>query len=181
MPSPARSLPTTACPVSSPLTRAPASATSPLTVPAPAPHPPPPRLPEPSRRRLRHHRHHSELVGACRPSSLPPPRAPIKGTVRAPPSPHQPRLPPLSFPSPIEPAPPRPPFAPVSFVLPSLVVFGQIALALKVRHSVMILAHTGSSPIAPGDLAGDFTSASARHPPWIGHPRPPPVKLTPPP
>jgi hypothetical protein len=61
------------------------------------------------------------------------------------------------------------------------VVFDQIALALKVRHSVTSLAHTCSSPIAPGGLAGDFTVASARHPPWTGHPRPPPVKLTPPP
>jgi hypothetical protein len=54
----------------------------------------PPRLPEPSHCRLRHHHHHGELVDACRPSSLPPPRAPIKGIARAPPSPHQPRLPP---------------------------------------------------------------------------------------
>jgi hypothetical protein len=88
---------------------------------------------------------------------------------------------PSPSPSSIEPAPLRPPFAPVSSVLPSLVAFGQIALALKVRHSVTSLAHTCSSPIAPGDLAGDFTAASARHPPWTGHPRPPPVKLTPPP
>jgi hypothetical protein len=83
-------------------------------------------------------------------------------------------------PSSIEPAPSRPPFALVSSVLPSLVAFGQIALALKVRHSVTSLAHTCSSLIAPGGLAGDFTTASARHPPWTGHPRPPPVKLTPP-
>jgi hypothetical protein len=88
---------------------------------------------------------------------------------------------PSPSPSSIEPAPPHPPFAPVSSVLPSVVVFGQIALALKVHHSVTSLAHTYSSPIAPGGLAGDFTAASARHPPWTGHPRPPPVKLTPPP
>jgi hypothetical protein len=88
---------------------------------------------------------------------------------------------PSPSPSSIEPAPPRPPFAPVSSVLPSLVALGQIALALKVRHSVTSLAHTYSSPIAPGGLAGDFTAASARHPPWTDHPRPPPVKLTPPP
>jgi hypothetical protein len=88
---------------------------------------------------------------------------------------------PSPSPSSIEPAPPRPPFAPVSSVLPSLVAFGQIALALKVRHSVTSLAHTCSSPIAPGGLANDFTAASAHHPPWTGHPRPPPVKLTPPP
>jgi hypothetical protein len=88
---------------------------------------------------------------------------------------------PSTSPSSIEPAPPRPPFAPVSSVLPSLVAFGQIALALKVHHSVTSLVHTYSSPIAPGGLAGDFTTASARHPSWTGHPRPPPVKLTPPP
>jgi hypothetical protein len=51
----------------------------------------------------------------------------------------------------------------VSSILPSLVAFGQIALALKDRHSVTSLAHTCSSPIAPSDLAGDFTDASARH------------------
>jgi hypothetical protein len=69
MPSLARSPPTTACPVSSPLTRAPASATSPLTVPEPSPHP---RLPEPSHRRLRHHRHHGELVNVAIPPPFPP-------------------------------------------------------------------------------------------------------------
>jgi hypothetical protein len=69
----------------------------------------------------------------------------------------------------------------VSSVLLSLVAFDQIALALKVRRPVTSLAHTCSSPIAPGGLASDFTTASARHPPWTGHPRPPPVKLTPPP
>jgi hypothetical protein len=112
MSSQARSPPTTARPVSSPLTRSPARL-APCTpahcaraVPSP---PPPPRLPEPSRRRLRHHHHHGELVGACRPSSLTPPRAPIKRTAQAPPSPHQPRLPPPPLPpSPIEPAPPHP-------------------------------------------------------------------------
>jgi hypothetical protein len=88
---------------------------------------------------------------------------------------------PSPSPSSYEPAPPRPPFAPMSYVLPSLVAFGQIALALKVRHSVTSLAHTCSSPIAPGGLANDFTAASARHSPWTGHPRPRPVKLTPPP
>jgi hypothetical protein len=66
----------------------------------------------------------------------------------------------------------------VSSVLPSPVALGQIALVLKVRHSVTILAHACSSPIAPGGLVGDLTAASTRHPPWTGHPKPPPVKLT---
>jgi hypothetical protein len=84
-------------------------------------------------------------------------------------------------PSSIEPAPPPSLPSLVSSVLLSLVAFDQIALALKVRRSITSLAHTCSSPIAPGGLAGDFTAASARHPPWTGHPGPPPVKLTPPP
>jgi hypothetical protein len=41
---------------------------------------------------------------------------------------------------------------------------------LEVRHSVTILAHDLSTPIAPGGLAGDLTVASARHPPWTSHP-----------
>ena len=64
MPSPARSPPTTARPVSSPLTCAPASATSPPLYPS---RPLTPRLPEPSRCRLLHHCHHGRLVGARRP------------------------------------------------------------------------------------------------------------------
>jgi hypothetical protein len=98
MPSPARSPPTTARPVSSPLTRAPASATSPLTVPEPSPHPP--ACPS-----------HPVVVCAITAimasssalSSLlpsPPPRTPIKGTARALPSPHQPRLLPPLLPEP---------------------------------------------------------------------------------
>jgi hypothetical protein len=100
MPSPMRSPPTTARPVSSPLTHAPASATSPLTVPEPSPHPPPPACP-------------SHLVAVCAITAImasspalssllpfPPPRAPIKGTARAPASPHQPRLLPPLLPEP---------------------------------------------------------------------------------
>jgi hypothetical protein len=34
----------------------------------------------------------------------------------------------------------------------------------------MILAHGLSMPIAPGGLTDDLTAASARHPPWTGHP-----------
>jgi hypothetical protein len=88
---------------------------------------------------------------------------------------------PSPSPSSIEPAPSSSLPSPVSSVLLSLVAFDQIALALQVRRSVTSLAHTCSSPIAPGVLAGDFTATSARHPPWTGHLRPPPVKLTPPP
>jgi hypothetical protein len=100
----------------------------------------------------------------------PPPRQPIKG----PPelyllhTSHD-HLP-LAFPSPIELAPPRPPFAPVSSVLSSLVAFDRIALVLEVRHPITILAHGLSTPIAPGGLANDLTAASARNPPWTGHP-----------
>jgi hypothetical protein len=129
---------------------------------------------------LRHHHHHGKLAGAHRSSSLPPPRPPIKGPPRAPCSTtpglsHSTSLPqaqsssvPSSLPS------------PVSSALLSLVANDQIALALKARLSVASLAHTFSSPIAPSGLAGDFTTASARHPPWTSHPRHPPVKLTPP-
>jgi hypothetical protein len=167
MPSPARSPPTTARPVSSALTRAPASTTSPPLYPS---RPLTPRLPEPSHRRLRHHRHHGKLVGVVVPPPFPPPRAPIKG----PPelyllhTSHD-HLP-LAFPSLIELAPPRPPFAPVSSVLSSLVAFDRIALVLEVRHPVTILAHGLSTPIAPDGLANDLTAASARNPPWTGHP-----------
>jgi hypothetical protein len=141
-----------------------------------------PRLPEPSRRQFapsppswRARRRSPPLLpspspGAYkkdRPSSAFP--TPASATSRSP------------SPSSIEPAPPPSLPSPVSSVLLSLVEFDQIALALKVHHSVTSLAHTRSSPIAPGSLAGDFTAASARHSPWTGHPRPPPVKLTPPP
>jgi hypothetical protein len=98
MTSPARSPPTTARPVSSPLTRSPTR----LAPCAPA-HcaravPSPPCLSSCPVASLRHHHHHGELVGARHPSSLPPPRALIKRTARAPPSPHQPRLPPPPLP-----------------------------------------------------------------------------------
>jgi hypothetical protein len=130
---------------------------------------------------LRHHHRHGELVGARHPSSLPPSRPPIKGLPRAPCSTtpglsHSTSLPraqsssaPSSLPS------------PVSSALLSLVAYNQIALALELRLSVASLAHTLSSPIVPSGLAGDFTAASAHHSPWTGHPRHPPVKLTPPP
>jgi hypothetical protein len=44
-----------------------------------------------------------------------------------------------------------------------MVACDQIALALKLRLSVASLAHTFCSLIAPGSLAGDFTTTSARH------------------
>jgi hypothetical protein len=79
--------------------------------------PSPPRLPEPSRRRLRHHHPHGELIGVCRPSSRPPP-SPVgykkdrpSSAFTTPAS----ATSPSPSPSSIEPAPPRPPFAPVSF------------------------------------------------------------------
>jgi hypothetical protein len=129
---------------------------------------------------LRYHHRHGELSGAHRSSSLPPPRPPIKGPPRAPCSTtpglsHSTSLPraqsssvPSSLPS------------SVSSALLSLVAYDQIALALKVCLSIASLAQTFSSPIAPSGLTGDFTAPSARHPLWTGHPRHPPVKLTPP-
>jgi hypothetical protein len=130
---------------------------------------------------LRHHHRHDKLAGARHPSSLPSSRTPIKGPPRAPCSTtlglsHSTSLPraqsssaPSSLPS------------PVSSALLSLVAYDQIALALELCPSVASLAHTFSWPIAPSSLAGDFTAASARHPPWTSHPRHPPAKLTPPP
>jgi hypothetical protein len=179
MTSPARSPPTTICPVSSPLTCSPAR----LAPCAPA-HcaravPSPPACPNSPVASLRHHHRHGELVGACHPSSLPPSPGAFK---KDRPSPAFPT--PASATSPssssIEPVPPPSLPSPVSSVLLALVAFDQIALALKVRRPITSLAHTCSSPIAPGGLADDFTAASAHHPPWTGHPRPPPVKLTPP-
>jgi hypothetical protein len=64
MPSPARSPPTASRLVASPLTLAPASATTPPLYPS---RPLTPRLPEPSRRRLLHPHHHGKLVVARRP------------------------------------------------------------------------------------------------------------------
>jgi hypothetical protein len=53
--------------------------------------------------------------------------------------------------------------SPVSSALLSLVAYGQIALALKLRLSVASLSHTSSSLIVPGSLVGGFTAASACH------------------
>jgi hypothetical protein len=73
MPSPAHSPPTASRPVASPLMLAPPSVTTPPLYPS---RPLTPRLPEPSRRRLLHPRHHAKLVGARRPlPSLPLPGA----------------------------------------------------------------------------------------------------------
>jgi hypothetical protein len=43
------------------------------------------------------------------------------------------------------------------------VAYGQIALALKLRLCAASLAHTSSSPIAPGSLAGDLTVVGPHH------------------
>jgi hypothetical protein len=51
----------------------------------------------------------------------------------------------------------------VSSALLSLVAYGQIALALKLRLCVASLAHTSSLPIAPGSLTEDFTAVGTRH------------------
>jgi hypothetical protein len=108
----------------------------------------PPRLPEPSR-------HHF--------APSPPSPATYKRTA---PSPlfHHTRPQPLHLPPRAQSnsAPSSLP-SPVSSALLSLVAYGQIALALKPRLSVAILAHTSSSLIAPGSLAGGFTALSARH------------------
>jgi hypothetical protein len=117
-------------------------------------------LPEPSRRH-------------CVPSSPPRQASPVLAT-----SPHRP---------PIK-GPPRAPYftapglshsiflpwtqssstssslpSPVSSALPSLVAYGQIALALKLSHCATSLSHTSSSPIAPGSPTGDLTAMGARH------------------
>jgi hypothetical protein len=91
---------------------------------------------------------------------------------------------PSPSPSSIEPAPPPSLPSPVSSVLLSLVAFDQIALALKVRRSVTSLAHTCSSPIAIGGLAGDFTVASTRQravdrPPQASTGQIDPISMTP--
>jgi hypothetical protein len=112
---------------------------------------------------LRHHHRHGELAGARHPSSLPPPRPPIKGSPRAPCSTtpglsHSISLPRAQSSSASSSLP-----SPVSSALLSLVAYDQIDLALKLRLSVASLAHTFSSLNARGSLAGDFTAASARH------------------
>jgi hypothetical protein len=125
--------------------------------------PSPPACPSRPVAILRHHHRHGELAGARHPSSIPPPRPPIKGPSRAPCSTasglsHSTSLPwaqsssaPSSLPS------------PVSSALLSLVAYDQIALALELCLSVASLAHTFSSPIAPSGLAGDFTALSTHH------------------
>jgi hypothetical protein len=50
---------------------------------------------------------------------------------------------------------------------------------LEVRHSTTILAHGLSTPIAPSSLAGNLTTASARHPPWTSHPGAPTGQIDP--
>jgi hypothetical protein len=162
---PARSPPTTVRPIPSPLTRSPAR-----LVPCAPSHcarvvPSPSACPSRPVAILRHHHRHGKLVGARRSSSLPPPRTPIKGPPRAPRSTtpglsHSASLPQAQSSSALSSLP-----SPVSSVLLSLVVYDKIALAQKVRRSITSLAHTCSSPITPSGLAGDFTTASARHPP----------------
>jgi hypothetical protein len=99
----------------------------------------------------------------CSPPLLPfPPRSPIKVPPRAPyfTTPglsHSTSLPWTQSSSTPASLPP-----PVSSALPSLVAYGQIALALKLCLYAASLAHT-SSPIAPGSLASDFTAAGTRH------------------
>jgi hypothetical protein len=68
----------------------------------------------------------------------------------------------------------------VSSALLSLVAYGQIALALKLRLSVASLAHTSSSLIVPGSLVGDFTAVSARHRAMDRPPQAPSGQISPP-
>jgi hypothetical protein len=178
---PARSPPTTVRPIPSPLTRSPARLAPCAPAQCARAIASPPACPSRPVAILCHHHRHGELTGARHSSSLPPPRPPIKGPPRAPCSTtlglnHSASLPRAQSSS----APSSLPSL-VSSVLLSIVAYDQIALALKVHRSVTSLAHTCLSPITPSGLAGDFTAASARHPSWTGHPRPPPVKLTPPP
>jgi hypothetical protein len=99
----------------------------------------------------------------CSPPLLPSlPWAPIKRTARAPSF----FTPASATPSPLpsaesSSAPSRPPSAPVSSALLSLLSSNQINVALKVYHSLTNTTHHSPSPIAPGNLAGDPTTADA--------------------
>jgi hypothetical protein len=155
MSSPARSLPTTARSVSSPLTRSPArlAPCAPAHCARAVPSPPPTRAVSSPVCAITTVMASSSALAAPSPSS-------------------------------IEPAPPPSLPSPVSSVLLSLVAFDQIALALKVRRSVTSLAHTCSSPIAIGGLAGDFTVASTRQravdrPPQASTGQIDPISMTP--
>jgi hypothetical protein len=53
--------------------------------------------------------------------------------------------------------------SPVSSSLPSLVAYGQISITLKLCHCATSIAHTSSSPIAPGSPTGDVAAPGARH------------------
>jgi hypothetical protein len=160
MPSPVRSPPTTACPVSLPLTRAPALATSPPLYPS---RPLTPRLPEPSCHRLLHHRHHGELVGARRPPVLPPPRPPIKGPPRAPCSTTPGLSHSISLPRAQSDSAPSSLPSPVSSDLLPLLSPSPIHMVLELRHSLTNAMHPSPPPIALDCLTGDLTAASARH------------------
>jgi hypothetical protein len=157
----AHSLPSIAHPVTSPLTCSPArfGALCPRAL-CPSP---PVATTCPSRpvATVCHHRRRGKRRW-CSPPPLPSPTA-YKRTA---PSPllHRTRPQPLHLPplDPIELDVVIPP-SPVSSALPSLVPYGQIALALKLRHCATSLAHTSSSPIAPGSPTGDLAAMGARH------------------
>jgi hypothetical protein len=107
------------------------------------------------RRRGKRHR--------CSPPLLPPLRPPIKGLPRAPYFP----VPGLShsifFPWTQSSSTSSSLPSPVSSSLPSLVDYGQIAIALKLRHCATTIARTSSSPIAPGSPTDDLAATGARH------------------
>jgi hypothetical protein len=96
-------------------------------------------------------------------TSPPAPQSPIKVPPRAP----QLLTPASASPHPSrelnQAAPPCPSSTPVSSYLPSLVAYSQIDIALKLHHCATSIAHTPSSPIAPGSPTGDLATAGARH------------------
>jgi hypothetical protein len=140
-----------------------------------------PPLPKPSYRTVHHFRRHGKRR-RCAPLTPPSPlRPPIKGPLRAPCSAtpglsHSTSLPRTQSSS----APSSLPSL-VSSALLSLVAYGQIALALKLRLFVASLAHTSASHISPGSVAGDFTAASARHRAVDRPPQAPSGQMAPPP
>jgi hypothetical protein len=159
--SPARSPPSASHPVASPLRLAPASATTPPLCPS---RPLTPRLPESSQSSLAPF---PPSWRARRRSSSPPSlslsRAPIKGTARAPSSPHPLRPTPPPSPERIKLAPPCFPHRSGEPLSPFLVIISPINQCLKLRHTLRVTRRPFFPPIAPGNLTGDITAMDTRH------------------
>jgi hypothetical protein len=117
------------------------------------------------------------LTGARRAPPLPFPRAPIKRSPRAPPSPHRPQPPPSSpRPSSIREAPPSSP-SPVSLpplLPPSLLVQRAIKLAYQLHHFAVNSEHHSPAPI-PRPKLTDGDPRRGAPPPPRGQPPPGPL------